>query len=649
MSLLNKRFIEHFRNVVQIHKDINDITNFHCLDDEWENAYIASQRAEMIADHLTLMDISDGLHEILLFRGRIEEADNLHRRAVAASRMLGSKHRIAIALLHFGSICDSLGRTEEALAAYSESLSILEGLGLSVEIARVLNNLGTLVEHQGQHEYARRNYERSLALARQSESPSIQAVVLFNLGLLDERERGWHAALPRYHESLNISRATGDRLGEAQTLVTLADHFALIGNWTEAESSYRQALETYRQYKANLQVHRILQALTEVRRAQGDASTEPHLQHEAESFPESENQAKVDFSKLMSLELFVALADKSHSLRTGDKSLVPEHRILLAFQAVFENKDNMLVLLPIVRRQDREEMLIQFVSWLIQILRPFQDESADSIELLEGGPLSFIRHDQPSAGWHNLKAEFGRWALEKTLTMTLFGRFPHWNEEETRTALQTIPPLSVLNRQFNPTEETAQLDLPFEFLLDFLSSSYLIHLGHDPVLRVPPTEEGQYDDGFWGRIQTLLAAHLPRHLEEPYVQHFRKVRDREPFAVSFTNAAANLRRMGWDDELIEETLMAVTFPYSLLHAHQIVSASDRDFLFESESRRSYYSSLVTAQYGLHLKRFRGADRWSDGDLVHFVFQIPTVTEMWGISSSKWKTPMAVRSVEDTDS
>jgi tetratricopeptide (TPR) repeat protein len=648
---LKRRFCEYFGKIAREKKDITVLANFRCMDDEWENLYAAAQHAEMIGDHEGLIEITEALHDILSHTKRIEEAYTLHKKALSALRRSAPNLKMAIALKQYGATCEELARSEEALKCYNESLSILQDLKNLPETARVLNNIALLWEKQGHWKEARKYYQQSLGLARQTGARRVEATVLLNLGIL-ERQNNPEVAEQLYRESLSISQQIGDRLGEASVLVELAEQLSHRDHWTNAEEAYHRALEIYRLYKLDRNVRNILEALAKGRNLQGDPVAAKKLHREAEEISMPEGTREVDFSKLLSLDLFIALSKKCHELKKEDQTRVPEQRVTMAFTEVFKSQEGVMALLPLLRKKDQKEALFQFVVWLAHVLRPLMDEFADQAHKAGGGILGFVRYDQPMAGWHNLKAQFGRIALEGLLTEGILKTFPHWKNQEVRERLREVPPMALLNTEITPQQEAAQALLSFDFILDFLSSSYLMHLGEDPVIRQPVSlagsiEKDSAEGQFAYRISRLLRAHSPRYVQEPYREHFQKVKSVRPFASAFEDAVKALQYKGWDAAAVEDSLRALTFPFSLTQAHQILLADDRQLLFGNESSASYVASLISADYCFRLQKFDKSNRFSDTELFHFALQVPTVTEMWGLQSQRWTTPTSINDIFGT--
>jgi hypothetical protein len=278
--------------------------------------------------------------------------------------------------------------------------------------------------------------------------------------------------------------------------------------------------------------------------------------------------------------------------------------------------------------------------WMFEAVRPFMTESATAMLSQDDRLLTFVSCDEPSGGWHNLKTLFGRFVVETALTERLVKRFPRWSAADVRPRLREIPPLSVLNPEIGPAPEAAIRELSVAFILDFMSASYCLHLGYDP-LRRDQDGDAKTDEDLGIRIHKLLKAHSPRYVEGSYASHFSAITRRDPFAGSFEIATRALRELGWDTTLIDETLRAIAFPYSLVHARDVMTAPDLVEVFGDGATTAYHASFLTAHYGLQLKGFRDGEARGDMALTYIAFQIPTLTELWGLGSKGRPVPSPI--------
>ncbi|MFX0062161.1 MAG: tetratricopeptide repeat protein, partial [Candidatus Hermodarchaeota archaeon] len=192
----------------------------------------------------------NNLASLLGDMGRYEEAEPLHRRALAITEQaLGKDHPDTGARLNnLAHLLGSMGRYEEAEPLHRRALAIAEqALGKDHSTTRTwLNNLVHLLGSMGRYEEAESYAQRALAITEQTlgkDHPDTGAS-LNNLAFLLGHMRHYEEAEPLYRRALAITeQALGkDHPDTGARLNNLASLLGDMGRYEEAEPLYRRAL-----------------------------------------------------------------------------------------------------------------------------------------------------------------------------------------------------------------------------------------------------------------------------------------------------------------------------------------------------------------------------------------------------------------------
>jgi predicted ATPase/DNA-binding SARP family transcriptional activator len=140
---------------------------------------------------------STGVGLMLLFHGRVEEAEREIAASLAGFRAIGERWGMMLALAATAEFADGRGDHAAAAAPMDEALRLAEELGSTVDMADLLRTRGDGRVFAGDVEAARADYERSAALARRSGATEMVAAA--HLGLAEvARRRGDLAAARRW-------------------------------------------------------------------------------------------------------------------------------------------------------------------------------------------------------------------------------------------------------------------------------------------------------------------------------------------------------------------------------------------------------------------------------------------------------------------
>jgi CHAT domain-containing protein len=208
---------------------------------------LAIREATLGPDHVETADSVEDLAELLTAQERDDEAENLHRRALATFEAAEGQD-LAATLDNLAGLLEVEGRHGEAEALIRRALAIYEKAAgpEDPETAATLDNLAGVLQARGRHAEAEGLLRRALAIEERAlggEQPDT-AVSLDNLASLLEDE-GRHAeAEPLARRALAVFELRlGPRHPDTATGAdTLARSLMARGRYAEAEPLLRRAL-----------------------------------------------------------------------------------------------------------------------------------------------------------------------------------------------------------------------------------------------------------------------------------------------------------------------------------------------------------------------------------------------------------------------
>jgi len=178
--------------------------------------------------------------------GRLEEAEDLYRQALAAFQAEGSERGAASAWNGLGSLLSRRGDLAPARAAFERALELSRGLGDRRLQAQVLNNAGVVHRLMGHPDLALDSFTEALHLARAERDTGSEAAALNNSAVTYRYQGRMQEALELQRQLLDLQRRRGDRRGEAIALNNLATIYTRLGKSAEARDGFRRTLELNR-------------------------------------------------------------------------------------------------------------------------------------------------------------------------------------------------------------------------------------------------------------------------------------------------------------------------------------------------------------------------------------------------------------------
>ncbi|MCC6989053.1 MAG: tetratricopeptide repeat protein [Acidobacteria bacterium] len=209
------------------------------------------RRATLGLDDLDTVASMDDMGEAYRELGRFDEAESMHREALAAKQRLGAPpSSLAASLNNVGLTLSERGRFADAEPLLRQALDTWrrhDGPAADV-VASGLNNLADVVRQQGRVAEAVPLLEEAIAIRRQTVGathPSL-AIVVGHLGRVHSQQGDAAKAEPLLREALNIrQRVYGD--DHPDTVNTRSDLSSLLhdqGDLAGAEPLYRAAVRS---------------------------------------------------------------------------------------------------------------------------------------------------------------------------------------------------------------------------------------------------------------------------------------------------------------------------------------------------------------------------------------------------------------------
>jgi tetratricopeptide (TPR) repeat protein len=233
-----------------------------------------------------ILDLSGILSRHLVIRGRYDDAETLHRQALATARGTGRRAGELTALIGLGNIHQLRGQPEQAADCHGQALRVartvgdrareLEALiglgrdhrlecryekavdcfGQALEIARTIGDrareldalvgLGTIHLTQRRLERAAECFARALEIGRTIGHRTGELAALAGHGHVHRQEGRYELAAGYFEQALEIARGTGYRAGELTALGSLGHTYRLQGRYELAVERWEQSLEIAR-------------------------------------------------------------------------------------------------------------------------------------------------------------------------------------------------------------------------------------------------------------------------------------------------------------------------------------------------------------------------------------------------------------------
>ncbi len=247
-SDLKSKFVAYYADLIEKHKNINDLKNHPVLDESWRNALAATQWAIKAWEAESVEKLVDSLMPFLELRGLWSEWESLYLQILEVMHNLENRRGEGVTLNNLGNAYKAQNRWREAERAYQDSLAICREFGDRVGEGTPLNNLGLVYQSQNRWQEAEKAYQGCLAICGEFGNRMGQGLTLNNLGNVYQSQNRWREAERAYQDSLAISREFGDRVKVGGTLNNLGNVYRTQNRWREAEQAFQDSLAIRREF-----------------------------------------------------------------------------------------------------------------------------------------------------------------------------------------------------------------------------------------------------------------------------------------------------------------------------------------------------------------------------------------------------------------
>jgi len=203
----------------------------------------AKKYSETARDNATLLDVYMVIQAALMRTGRIAEAVQYAKTALAFAEQTGDRRGVAAAWTALG--LASLESEGPATARHHQEQALL----ISREVkdryleAKVLNNLANVVTSLGDFSAARDYFSQSFAIFQEHGDLSGKGLIWSNLGWLAGTLGDYQGARKYYQEALLVTRKVGNRMEEMYTYINLSATEIALGLTQDALALLERALE----------------------------------------------------------------------------------------------------------------------------------------------------------------------------------------------------------------------------------------------------------------------------------------------------------------------------------------------------------------------------------------------------------------------
>jgi len=215
------------------------------LETERPNLHAAADHAAATGRTPYAFWIPAAMSDLLVVRGRWDQAATLQRTALTAARQAEDRADQAYAVSQLGVVQSLAGDYPAAAASYRQAIDLYREAGYQPGVAYVLNTLGTLRSQTGDYAAAAASHQQALAIAKDLGDRPRQAEALHSLGIVQRLTGDYAAAAASQQQALALSGDLADRAGQAWALHDLGVVQEETGDYPAAATSLQQALELF--------------------------------------------------------------------------------------------------------------------------------------------------------------------------------------------------------------------------------------------------------------------------------------------------------------------------------------------------------------------------------------------------------------------
>ena len=192
--------------------------------------------------------------------GHYSEAAACHRQALELYGDADYRSGQADALMHLGAVQQLTGDYPAAAASLRQALVLFRDLGDRHQQAQVLTELAAVQRLTGDYRSASASSQQALSLYRGRHS-SEAAYALNELGLVQQLTGDYPAAAASHQQALALLRTLGDTYQAAVVLDGLGHPHVALGEYEQARTVWREALELYQEHGRDTDADRVRRQL----------------------------------------------------------------------------------------------------------------------------------------------------------------------------------------------------------------------------------------------------------------------------------------------------------------------------------------------------------------------------------------------------
>ncbi|MEA5553659.1 DUF2225 domain-containing protein, partial [Anabaena cylindrica UHCC 0172] len=175
-------------------------------------------------------------------QGREEKAIQACERAIIIAQEDDNKQQLAITLTQLGGLYQKQGRIEEAIQSYKHAIAINEEIQNKESLAITLHELGGLYQKQGQIGEAIQLFEYLIAITRKTNNKQQLAIILTQVGGFYQEEERIDEAIKSFKRAIAIAKKTDNKQQLAITLNQLGGLYQEQKHFDEAIQYFEDAI-----------------------------------------------------------------------------------------------------------------------------------------------------------------------------------------------------------------------------------------------------------------------------------------------------------------------------------------------------------------------------------------------------------------------
>ncbi len=179
------------------------------------------------------------------FLGKLDEAEQMHRKAFEIEEQLGRLEGMANSCCHLGNVYHARGDWDAAKRMFLKALDTDQQLGRREGMAINYGSLGNVYHARGDLAEAERMFRKSIEINEQLGQLAGTAVNYHNLGNVYHVRGNLDLAERMYQRACKIDEQLGQRQGIADDYGSLGRVHAARGDLDEAERMFRKAFEIH--------------------------------------------------------------------------------------------------------------------------------------------------------------------------------------------------------------------------------------------------------------------------------------------------------------------------------------------------------------------------------------------------------------------